>query len=66
MKYNKAICSDCKTEFEYKLMDIFTHWDFPYVLCPKCAEIVLIKEDPNDIYVKRKQLKGKNENEVNE
>lgn len=43
------ICPDCKTEFEYRITDIFTHWEFPYVLCPKCAGIVLIKEDPNEI-----------------
>lgn len=59
MKHNRAICSDCKTEFEYKIMDIFTHWDFPYVLCPKCAEIVLVKEKPNEICVERHKIMAK-------
>lgn len=64
-EHKRIMCPDCKTEFEYKITDIFTHWEFPYVLCPKCACVVLVKENLNEVYVKQMRLKAKNDNEVN-
>ena len=46
----KAVCDYCGgVEFEYSLMDIFTHWEFPYVLCPFCGDVVIVKGDINKI-----------------
>ena len=49
----KVVCDYCGgVEFEYSLMDIFTHWEFPYVLCPFCGDVIIVKGDISKIFKK--------------
>lgn len=42
-------CKSCGSDLEYDYNRIFTHFEYPYVLCPKCCDVVLVPLDINEI-----------------
>lgn len=61
MRHSEVTCKKCNSKFGYKLNDIFTHLEFPFVWCPKCSGLVIVDENPNDIY--KEQCLKRKENE---
>lgn len=37
------VCKECGCEVSPEISNIFTHWEYPYMLCPKCGSVILVK-----------------------
>ena len=44
-KENRVICTNCCTEYEFNVDDIFTYGEAYYVKCPVCGAALDIEED---------------------
>ena len=54
-------CKSCGSDLEYDYNQIFTHWDYPYVICPKCCDVILVPSDIKEILKGREALNKKME-----